>query len=129
MIYLKARIKGLHTQMSRRRSLHSELKVLMANIMASNIADGFIHQLRSHMHNYTSYVVVWKVSCVVYLSAAGLWHASWIYVYILHSYWGLLSQLVLLQHCRPCDVTCIESDCYSSIYTMFLLGISMLWWI
>ena len=43
VIYLKARIKSLLTQMSRRRSLHSELKVLMANIMASNIADGFIH--------------------------------------------------------------------------------------
>ena len=43
VIYLKARIKGLLTQMSRRRSLHSELKVLMANVMASNIADGFIH--------------------------------------------------------------------------------------
>ena len=38
MIYLKARIKSLLTQKSRRRSLHSELKVLMANIMASNIA-------------------------------------------------------------------------------------------
>ena len=43
VIYLKARIKGLLTWMSRRRSLHSELKVLMANVMASNIADGFIH--------------------------------------------------------------------------------------
>ena len=43
MIYLKARIKSLLTQMSRRRSLHSELKVVMANIMASNVADGFIH--------------------------------------------------------------------------------------
>ena len=43
VIYLKARIKSLLTQMSRRRSLHSELKVLKANIMASNIADGFIH--------------------------------------------------------------------------------------
>ena len=42
MIYLKARISSLLTQM-KRRSLHSELKVLMANIMASNIADGFIH--------------------------------------------------------------------------------------
>ena len=42
-IYLKTRIKCLLTRMSRRRSLHSELKVLMANIMASNIADGFIH--------------------------------------------------------------------------------------
>ena len=42
VIYLKARIKGLLTRMSRRRSLHSELKVLMANV-ASNIADGFIH--------------------------------------------------------------------------------------
>ena len=42
MIYLKARIKSLLTQMSRR---HSELKILMANIMASNIADHdrFIH--------------------------------------------------------------------------------------
>ena len=38
----KARIKSIPTRMSRRRSLHSELKVLMANIMASNIADGFI---------------------------------------------------------------------------------------
>ena len=28
-----------------------------------------------------------------------------------------------LQHYRPCDVTCIESDDHSSIYTMFLLGI------
>ena len=43
VIYLKARIKSLLIQMSRRRFLHSELKVLMANIMASNIADGFIH--------------------------------------------------------------------------------------
>ena len=45
MIYLKARIKSLLTQMRRRRSLRSELKVLMANIMASDIADhdGFIH--------------------------------------------------------------------------------------
>ena len=43
VIYLKARLKSLLTQMSRRQSLHSELKVLMANIMASNIADGFIH--------------------------------------------------------------------------------------
>ena len=43
VIYLKARIKGLLTRMSRRRSLHSELKVLVANVMASNIADGFIH--------------------------------------------------------------------------------------
>ena len=43
VIYLKARIKNLLTQMSRGGSLHSELKVLMANIMASNIADGFIH--------------------------------------------------------------------------------------
>ena len=43
VIYLKARIEGLLTRMSRRRSLHSELKVLMADIMASNIADGFIH--------------------------------------------------------------------------------------
>ena len=25
---------------------------------------------------------------------------------------------------RPCDVTCIESDSYSSIYMMFLLGIT-----
>ena len=45
--YLKAKIKGLLTRLSRRRSLHSELKVLMANVMAnvmaSNIADGFIH--------------------------------------------------------------------------------------
>ena len=24
---------------------------------------------------------------------------------------------------RPCDITCIESDSYSFIYTMFLLGI------
>ena len=43
VIYLKARIKGLLTRMRRRRSLRSELKVLMANVMASNIADGFIH--------------------------------------------------------------------------------------
>ena len=43
MIYLKVRIKGLLTWMSRRPSLHSELKVLMANVLASNIADGFIH--------------------------------------------------------------------------------------
>ena len=43
MIYLKARIEGLLSRMSRRRSLHSELKVLVANVMASNIADGFIH--------------------------------------------------------------------------------------
>ena len=43
MIYLKARIKSLLTQMSRRQSLHSELKVLMASIMASNIANRFIH--------------------------------------------------------------------------------------
>ena len=43
VIYLKARIKDLLTRMSRRQSLHSELKVLMANIMACNIADGFIH--------------------------------------------------------------------------------------
>ena len=43
VIYLKARMKGLLTQMSRRRSLHNELKVLVANVMASNIADGFIH--------------------------------------------------------------------------------------
>ena len=43
VIYLKARIKGLLTWMSRRRSLHSELKVLMANVVACNIADGFIH--------------------------------------------------------------------------------------
>ena len=42
-IYLKARIKGLLTWMRWRRSLHSELKVLMANVMASNIADGSIH--------------------------------------------------------------------------------------
>ena len=42
MIYLKARIKSLLTQMSRRRSLHGKLKVLMTNIMASNIADFFI---------------------------------------------------------------------------------------
>ena len=41
--YLKARIKSLLTWMSRRPSLHSELKVLMANVMASIIADGFIH--------------------------------------------------------------------------------------
>ena len=43
MVYLKARIKGLLTRMSRRQSLHSELKVLVANVMASNIADGFLH--------------------------------------------------------------------------------------
>ena len=43
MIYLKARVKGPLTRMSRRRSLHSELKVLVANVMASNIANGFIH--------------------------------------------------------------------------------------
>ena len=43
MIYLKARIKGLLTWMSRRRSLRSELKVLVANVMVSNIGDGFIH--------------------------------------------------------------------------------------
>ena len=43
VIYLKARIKGVLTQMSRRRSLHSELKVLVANVMAYNIADGFVH--------------------------------------------------------------------------------------
>ena len=42
VIYLIARIKGLLTRMSRRQSLHSELKVLMANVIASNIADGFI---------------------------------------------------------------------------------------
>ena len=43
VIYLKDRIKGLLTRMSRRRSLHSELKVLVVNVMASNIADSFIH--------------------------------------------------------------------------------------
>ena len=43
MIYSKARIKSLLTWMSRGRSLHSEMKVLMANVMASNIADGFFH--------------------------------------------------------------------------------------
>ena len=43
VIYLKARIKGLLTRMNRRRSLHSELKVLMANVIVCNIADGFIH--------------------------------------------------------------------------------------
>ena len=43
MIYLKARIKSLLTQISRIQSLYSELKILMANIMASNIADSFIH--------------------------------------------------------------------------------------
>ena len=42
-MYLKARIKGLLTLMSRRQSLHSELKVLVANVMASSIAYGFIH--------------------------------------------------------------------------------------
>ena len=41
--YSKARIKSLLTRTSRRRSLRSELKVLMANVRASNIADGFIH--------------------------------------------------------------------------------------
>ena len=41
MIYSKARIKSLLTRTSRRRSLHSELKVLMVNTMASNIAYGF----------------------------------------------------------------------------------------
>ena len=39
----KSQNKGVLTQMIRRRSLHSEWKVLMANIMASNIVDGFIH--------------------------------------------------------------------------------------
>ena len=34
--YSKARIKSLLTRTSRRQSLRSELKVLMANIMASN---------------------------------------------------------------------------------------------
>ena len=34
--YSKARIKSLLTRTSRRRSLRSELKVLMANIMVSN---------------------------------------------------------------------------------------------
>ena len=34
--YSKARIKSLLTWMSMRRSLRSELKVLMANIMVSN---------------------------------------------------------------------------------------------
>ena len=43
VIYLKARTKGLLTRMRSRQSLHSELKVLMANVMASNIADDFIH--------------------------------------------------------------------------------------
>ena len=43
VIYLKARMKSLLTQMSRRQSLHSEFKVLMANVMASDIADGVIH--------------------------------------------------------------------------------------
>ena len=43
VIFLNARIKGLLTRMSRRRSLHSELKVLVANVVASKIADGFIH--------------------------------------------------------------------------------------
>ena len=42
MIYLKVRIKSLLTRMSRKQYLHSELKVLMGNAMASNIiADGF----------------------------------------------------------------------------------------
>ena len=41
--YSKARMKSQLNWMSRRRSLHSELKVFMANVMASNIADGFIH--------------------------------------------------------------------------------------
>ena len=41
--YSKARIKSLLTRMSRRQPLHSELKVLMGNVMASNLADGFIH--------------------------------------------------------------------------------------
>ena len=41
VICSKARIKSLLTQTSRRRSLHSELKVLLANVMASNIADDF----------------------------------------------------------------------------------------
>ena len=29
----------------------------------------------------------------------------------------------MLQQCRPYDVKCIELDCHSSIYTMFVLGI------
>ena len=36
---------------------------------------------------------------------------------------GAVSQQILIQDCRPCDVKCIESDSHSSIYTMFLLGI------
>ena len=35
--------ESILTQMSRRRSLRSKLKVLMANVMAPNIVDGFIH--------------------------------------------------------------------------------------
>ena len=35
-VYSKARMKSLLTRTSKRRSLHYELKVLMANIMASN---------------------------------------------------------------------------------------------
>ena len=86
VIYLKARIKGLLTWMSRRRSLHSELKVLVGNVMASNIADGFIINLEAicittrlphgSICYIASYLVVLKVPCVVYLNAAGLWHAS-----------------------------------------------------
>ena len=33
--------------MSKRQSLHSELKVLMANVMASNIADGLSIKLEA----------------------------------------------------------------------------------
>ena len=39
------------TLMRRRLSLRSDWNVLMASIMTSNIADGFI---RNHVHNYAS---------------------------------------------------------------------------
>ena len=69
--YSKARIKSLLTWTSRRQSLHSELKVLMANIMASNIADGLNYPeaicISTHLpHGSIYYTVVFKVSCVVY---------------------------------------------------------------
>ena len=40
-------------------------RYIMASIMASNIADGFINLIRSHIHNYVSlwFHILRKVTC------------------------------------------------------------------
>ena len=52
-----------------------------------------------------------------------LWHTSY-YMYTCSTHHQrLVSQLILLQQCRPYDVKYIESDSHLSVYTMFVLGI------